>query len=51
MEGGNLPLQERQNVSYPQILGPNIYILFLAESPLGLDNVCYILKEEALKQM
>lgn len=51
MEGGNLTLQGRQKVSYYQILGGNIYILFLAEPPLGLDNVCYILKEEALKQM
>lgn len=39
----------KAEVSYYQILGPNIYILFLAESPLGLDNECYILKE--LKQM
>lgn len=29
--GENLPLQEMQKVSYYQILGPNIYIIFLAE--------------------
>lgn len=51
MEGGNLPLQEKQKVSYYQILGPNIYILFLEESRLGVDILCYTLKEEALKQM